>query len=81
MIDWQIIDTAPKSERVLIFTPHVGAETAILLESVDSEGKAKGNQWFVGQSMKNGGATHYKPTHWMPLPEPPTNEIEDGDSK
>lgn len=71
---WQPIETAPKGETVLIYTPTIGIETAIQLEAVKRD-QPEGTffLWFVGQSMKNGGASGYSPTHWMPLPPIPTN--------
>jgi hypothetical protein len=70
---WQSIETAPKETVVLIFTPVVGVETAICVKSVKrDEPENTFWAWYVGQSLKNGGVTGYTPTHWMPLPEPPT---------
>ncbi len=69
--DWQPIETAPKDgTRILVWDgdllavadwdqPHVCART---------------NAWCVGEcdGEYNDRTTMWKPTHWMPLPEPPS---------
>lgn len=55
---WQPIETAPKGASVLLFFPKVGS-----------------NRMPLSAMQKVGRVIDYPsrpPTHWMPLPEPPT---------
>lgn len=67
-MDWQPIETAPEMETVLLYAPglvHVG------------HFNTTNNKWWT---YTNGEGTisevnlnsWAKPTHWMPLPEPPS---------
>lgn len=67
-MEWQPIETAPKDGTAII-----GAWDSKIFE----------NRWFIHPVIfENGIWIHYwdqdedhvlYPTHWMPLPEPPTN--------
>lgn len=64
MSDWQPIKTAPKNNtKVLIYVPPMKNEGAGYPEII-MVSRFKGYWWDAG---------HLKPTHWMPLPEPPTD--------
>ena len=65
---WQPIETAPKDETQIL-TAGSEIEIAYWQEFTDT-GKAKG--WRDGWFNLSGYYIH--PTHWMPLPEPPTKE-------
>ena len=59
MSDWQPIETAPKETIVLVFDP--------------DEGVVTGSLWFSEWALDPGTrADLLHPTHWMPLPAPPT---------
>ena len=67
MGEWQPIETAPDveadlSKRVLTYSPVRGVELRL----------ADGAWWRM--RTKEGSTGH--PTHWMPLPPPPTGEGE-----
>jgi hypothetical protein len=64
MNNWQPIETAPKDGTVvLIWSPSRGACAAW----------KKGRGWHTEP-----GVYHVsRPTHWMPLPDPPTGEARD----
>jgi hypothetical protein len=63
---WQPIETAPRNSKdVLVFT-----ETGLVrLAFFDT---ARGGIWSSWP-----GRNEYKPTHWQPLPSPPTKEPRD----
>jgi hypothetical protein len=63
---WQPIETAPKYGE------------SILLGNADevAEGFWTGKKWvLVGGDYWNVRAFYNQPTHWMPLPEPPKEEV------
>jgi len=65
---WQPIETAPMNGTyILVFQKHSDrfSETMIARYSQFSE------CWFI---MWDDRATEANPTHWMPLPQPPTNK-------
>jgi hypothetical protein len=61
MSEWQPIETAPKDGRFLVFLSDGAVEVAKRIPN--------------SKTMVIGGAFSFdrseKPTHWMPLPEPP----------
>lgn len=68
---WQPIDTAPKHHDIeghrlhhLLFDPKVGITTGFWLD--DAWGRGTWYRTSPSHEMLN-------PTHWMPLPEPPSN--------
>ena len=80
MADWKPIETAPKDGTcVLCYTEPSSREGRIHVLTwmnyagpvgfADLDGRVKkdGGMWIVGT-----GLSIYFPTHWMPLPEPPT---------
>ena len=69
MSEWKPIDTFPirkakKGDFILIHCPDLKRK---VLEAYCDWGDAIGYYW----TDANGEV--YSPTHWMPLPEPPTN--------
>ncbi len=54
-----------KSDDVLVFDPMMGILRAVLYESIGWEEEALGY---------NDGCPKINPTHWMPLPEIPTED-------
>lgn len=62
MSDWQPIETAPKDCDFLVFTAH----------GYITRGRFLNGRHFACDSHgKVGNMSDTKPTHWMPLPEPP----------
>jgi len=59
-MSWKPIDTAPKGEEVLVYVPR--RMGALFVNAKN----ATGAQWWG----RNVGAL--SPTHWQPLPEPPS---------
>ena len=66
MVEWQPIETAPYCERVLILFDNGHIEDATIHEG--SDGRGWSYCLFDGETMID------KPTHWMPLPDPPETE-------
>ncbi len=58
MSEWQPIETAPIGQEVLVYVPR-------RLGALYAGARLTGTQWW----SRNLG--DLKPTHWMPLPEPP----------
>ncbi len=67
MSEWQPIETSPKDGTdVLVYEP--GYVVAILhWHTVKTKTAAS----YPGYWTDGDGLNWYKPTHWMPLPEPP----------
>lgn len=69
---WQPIETAPKDKDILISDGETVSQGGWLTEE-EWDGADYGEQinyagwWFVG-------GINFKPTHWMPLPEPPRED-------
>jgi hypothetical protein len=67
---WQPIETAPKDETTIVATRNeVGhrSYTLIFWSIVDHE-------WAGYTAEDEKRLVKFQPTHWMPLPEPPTND-------
>lgn len=63
-MNWQPIVDAPENERVLLFVPESTFYQSTVLIGIFMPGDG----WHLsGRSVPYGG-----PTHWMPLPPPPT---------
>lgn len=73
MAEWQPIETAPKDGTVVLVCNRYGTWVAKHQEVYQS-GYRPENPWFVMMlNMKHmSNPPNYRPTHWMPLPEPPT---------
>lgn len=76
MNDWQPIETAPTYESVFIYIPCLAAQhygDAIYRAIQIERGGPELRVWKVtglhcGSEVQKG----YEPSHWMPLPAPPT---------
>lgn len=78
MSEWQPIETAPKDRSVLLYEPIGGWWLPEPRPGVVPHIWV-GN-WWKGDTLNRAqwnGAMYSAPTHWMPLPAPPT-EIETG---
>lgn len=67
MSAWKPIKKAPKDgTQVLVTWLHTWGENAPHIEVCET---GEGGQWFYSY---DGDSPSTPPTHWMPLPEPPT---------
>jgi len=78
---WRPIETAPKDGTSILLAWAINAngqpirwdedlQTAQVHVQVAAWWEGE-NDWIVYCSMVRDPALHFKPTHWMPLPEPP----------
>lgn len=70
MSEWQPIETAPKDgTTILAFYPSLTGYTAR-----QDVAPIHWSEWGNGvwENATSGGKPSSLPTHWMPLPEPPT---------
>ena len=72
--EWQLIESAPKNRTIIVINGDKhGYCTEPFQIGVVEWNKCLGEyQW--GSTACCDGVTYFKPTHWMPLPEPPTTE-------
>jgi len=73
-MSWQPIETAPKDGTVLILAAHdihghsdPGGPRRIVRSAYWDDYLCSGR----GEWSASAFTTHYPPTHWMPLPDPP----------
>ena len=73
MSEWRHIDTAPKDgSDILIFSQKHGRRVA----RYEPFQWGKSLEWFIGLEQGWCGGTYdCAPTHWMPLPPPPSSII------
>jgi len=75
MADWQPIETAPKDgTEVLLWGPYCGCPATA--QWTGKAWAAYWDGWRVVEYMSDFGTDYREfdmPTHWMPLPEPPTS--------
>ena len=64
MSEWRKIDCAPRNERVILGWYHNGKWRYSIEEYT--------RDWKLGD-YASGVTTHDRATHWMPLPEPPSD--------
>jgi hypothetical protein len=65
MSEWRPIETAPKEGDFLAYIAY----------GYITRGRMIQGKWFAADSLGDGGRNKdTNPTHWMPLPEPPTAE-------
>jgi hypothetical protein len=62
---WQKIDTAPQDQRSILAVHENSKIMAVCWRN-----QVGGTLWLRHGESANGG-TGWRPTHWMPLPEPP----------
>lgn len=68
MVTWQPIETAPKDSKSRLVWCPVYRNTYIVSWIVPFGEKPEGGYWaHFGPSVE----LRERPTHWMPLPEPP----------
>ena len=72
MTDWQLIKTAPRDgTRVLVYAERVVGEASYRLD--EDEGGPDAWWWSrSGPGTSHLGDSPIHPSHWMPLPTPPT---------
>ncbi len=64
-MNWQPIETAPKDgTEILTFQPRLSYRGFFVVVRFDAE-------MWGGDGGWSDGEYHYRPTHWMPLPDPP----------
>ncbi len=74
-MDWQPIETAPRDGTpVLVFSPHVPLSdpTNVAVGKFETYGEV--SWWAYCESVLADitGQIEPEPTHWMPLPKPPS---------
>lgn len=68
-MQWRPIETAPKDGRwLMVSAERWEPETACWSESVWLTG------WYCGGGRSDSYGPSFEPTHWMPLPTPPSGE-------
>jgi hypothetical protein len=77
MVDWQPIATAPKGRRVLLYLPNenigVGNWYCQTGEYHDDYAALEPQPfWRIDSDERGTYSRAHQPTHWMPLPDPPT---------
>lgn len=71
--EWQPIVTAPKDgTEVLLYRPSVQCERKVFTGNIIT-----GCGWANGKWNSEGAicSSGYEPTHWMPIPDPPTDAL------
>jgi hypothetical protein len=66
-MNWQPVETAPYETEVLTFWPGSESRNPVYLINTKNSGTALGKRdgWWRSKPDQ-------QPTHWMPLPPPPT---------
>ena len=73
MSEWQPIETAPKDGTpILGFMPDAAIQWQIMPIEMLDFGDDDGPEWFQAD-RDDGRALDVEPTHWMPLPHPPSD--------
>ena len=73
-MNWQPIETAPKSGLILLYRPKAPNWGAVAPGAYESDTYAKKPHPYWSIWLKIGGireAREWEPTHWMHLPSPP----------
>lgn len=71
MSEWQPIETAPKDGTQVLITDGTGLCAVASWEDYAAE-LYDGVGWRDAGDMGWGGTVYHAPTHWMPLPSPPS---------
>lgn len=79
MSKWLPIDTAPKDGTAVLVTfwPHHGPDKSTSTCAVAAWWKndnGVGGDWVIYCSLIQEPRLYFTPTHWMPLPPPPSEE-------
>lgn len=75
MSEWQTIETAPINTAVLVFVPnwdHYGPGIYRAIRVNFGPDRAAEHWHSSAWAMGRDFATDCQPTHWMPLPDPPS---------
>lgn len=67
-MEWQPIETAPRDGRILVYCPKYGEQFVAFLGVNPNDGEEK---WVIAQGSDITFIVP-SPTHWMPLPPPPS---------
>lgn len=71
--EWQDIATAPINRYVLVFLPDASPDAQILIAGLLAfEGDLDPPEWFEISADSHPNALDVAPSHWLPLPDPPT---------
>ncbi len=74
MSEWQLIKTAPlDGTSVLVYCPDVIEPKVVIAQYLIFDGDPDGGQWWDLWNEEADSLDSTPPTHWMPLPEPPSN--------
>jgi hypothetical protein len=70
-MNWQPIETAPTDGyEALVYSPNHGVVCAHMSQTT--------GKWFAHVTGDAGVTMSDTPTHWMPLPDPPTGAVRAG---
>ena len=81
-MEWQPIETAPKDGQVILVVSNFGGNFHPYVGIAHWEGDCKDNdlwragmpdEWRDAEGRGDEILGFHKPTHWMPLPKPPTD--------
>ena len=77
MSEWQPIETAPKDERILLYRPSSYPWASVVFGKFDSDRYAKKPRPYWSHDLERiagvKDARDAPPTHWQPLPAPPSS--------
>jgi hypothetical protein len=74
---WQLIETAPEDEDVLLCIPRYGTEQHLNPFVEMAVGQQVDGEWYSDSPQdKKPEYRLHNPTHWMPLPPPPGSDEE-----
>lgn len=65
-MEWQPIETAPKNQRLLVWTGQEIYAAHWAISSITGD-----ESWIVAEWGTEGDQAIVKPSHWMPLTDPP----------
>jgi hypothetical protein len=89
MSEWQPIETAPRDASILICGGTMDWDdswgenipfTGVTIAEYDNPYKDSPHPWRGGNTGGHDTYYRYNPTHWMPLPSPPTHTGETDDA-
>lgn len=75
---WQLIETAPKGEAILAWTPLFGGKVVLASWKTDHNARKPRPYWSFSDERLWGVANvrARQPTHWIPLPSRPEADNE-----